>query len=173
MPSREEGESCRIVPLAVPPLSAAEINDRKLSVDESQKLTVVDEVLGDGTTGRFIKPQLVIVGKVNNTRNNRPSAMSGDRSGDATAHRSGLKKRGRSGREGGPPTPWGCEWRKDERGWNLWRCWSENDESTGKRVSRSRYAGYLSQEAWEVMKGYDYETFLSIIGQRFRRHGKR
>ena len=33
--------------------------------------------------------------------------------------------------------------------------------------------GYLSNEAWAVLKDYDYETFLSIIGQRLRRYGKR
>lgn len=72
-----------------------------------------------------------------------------------------------------PPTPWGCEWRPDQEGWGLWRCWSEKDALTGSKIRKSRYAGHLSAGAWEVMREYDYETFLSIIGQRFRRHGKR
>lgn len=72
-----------------------------------------------------------------------------------------------------PPTPWGCEWRRSDDGWNLWRCWSEKDGQLSRRVKKSRYAGYLSNEAWAVLKDYDYETFLSIIGQRLRRYGKR
>ena len=72
-----------------------------------------------------------------------------------------------------PPTPWGCEWRRVDDGWNLWRCWSERETPDSPRVRRSRYAGFLSLEGWEVLKGYDYETFLAILGQRLRRYGKR
>ena len=72
-----------------------------------------------------------------------------------------------------PPTPWGCEWRRADNGWNLWRCWSERESPDSPRVRRSRYAGFLSQDGWEVLKGYDYETFLAILGQRLRRYGKR
>lgn len=89
--------------------------------------------------------------------------------------RSGLKKARKGELPGGaiPPTPMGCEWRKGDDGWNLWRCWSERDGQLSRRVRRSRYAGYLSNEAWEVLKEYDYETFLTIIGERLRRYGKR
>jgi hypothetical protein len=72
-----------------------------------------------------------------------------------------------------PPTPWGCQWRKTDNGWSLWRCWSERESSSSPRVHRSRYAGFLSNDGWEVLKGYDYETFLAILGQRLRRYGKR
>ena len=72
-----------------------------------------------------------------------------------------------------PPTPRGCEWRRGEDGWSLWRCWTETDPQGGKRVKRSRYAGHLSNEAWSVLKEYEYEEFLAIISQRLRRHGKR
>ncbi|MEY4168694.1 MAG: hypothetical protein RIR52_2518 [Acidobacteriota bacterium] len=89
--------------------------------------------------------------------------------------RVGLKKE--KVRSGGalapPPTPWGCEWRPDREGWGLWRSWSEKEPVAGSRIRKSRYAGHLSSAAWEVMREYDYETFLSIIGQQFRRHGKR
>ena len=77
------------------------------------------------------------------------------------------------GTDQAPPTPWGCEWRRADNGWNLWRCWSEQESPDSPRVRRSRYAGYLSQDGWEVLKGYDYETFLAILGQRLRRYGKR
>jgi len=72
-----------------------------------------------------------------------------------------------------PPTPLGCEWRDADGGWSLWRCWSERDEVIGGKYKKERYAGYLSREAWGVMKEYDYETFIAVIGRRFRRHGGR
>lgn len=72
-----------------------------------------------------------------------------------------------------PPTPVGCEWRETDGGWNLFRCWSERDEVLGGRYKKERYVGFLGKEAWQVMKQYDYETFISIIGQRFRRHSGR
>lgn len=72
-----------------------------------------------------------------------------------------------------PPTPLGCEWRDAEDGWSLWRCWSERDEVIGGKYKKERYAGYLSRGAWSVMKQYDYETFIAVIGRRFRRHGGR
>jgi hypothetical protein len=87
-----------------------------------------------------------------------------------------ISRKGRAGQIGSdatPPTPWGCEWRKTDSGWSLWRCWSERESSTSPRVHRSRYAGFLSNDGWEVLKGYDYETFLTILGQRLRRYGKR
>lgn len=72
-----------------------------------------------------------------------------------------------------PPTPLGCEWRATDKGWNLFRNWKEENGLIGKRVKKERYAGHLSREAWEVMKEYDYETFIAVIAQRFRRHGGR
>jgi hypothetical protein len=87
----------------------------------------------------------------------------------------GIKKRkkGKKGEEDGPPTPRGCQWLKTDNGWNLWRYWTERDPLTGEKIRKTRYAGFLSQEAWEIMKDYDYETFISIIGQRLRRYGQR
>lgn len=61
-----------------------------------------------------------------------------------------------------PPTPRGCEWRVTDNGWNLFRHWSDRDD-LGKKIKKDRYAGYLSKEAWEVMKEYDYETFIAVI----------
>jgi hypothetical protein len=72
-----------------------------------------------------------------------------------------------------PPTPLGCEWRATEDGWNLFRNWNEVSGMVGKKVKKERYAGHLSREAWEVMKEYDYETFIAVIAQRFRRYGGR
>ncbi|MEP7340957.1 MAG: hypothetical protein ABI977_24710 [Acidobacteriota bacterium] len=72
-----------------------------------------------------------------------------------------------------PPTPLGCEWRDAGNGWSLWRCWSEGDNVIGGKYRKERYAGYLSREAWGVMKQYEYETFIAVIGRRFRRHGGR
>lgn len=84
--------------------------------------------------------------------------------------KSGIRKQGNTDT---PPTPTGCEWRASEGGWNLWRTWSEKDETNGKRIKKGRYAGYLSQNAWQVMKEYDYETFISLIAEQVRRHGGR
>ena len=93
-------------------------------------------------------------------------------------HRDGLRVPPRRSTQGigadqPPPTPWGCEWRRVDDGWNLWRCWSERETPDSPRVRRSRYAGFLSHDGWEVLKGYDYETFLAILGQRLRRYSKR
>lgn len=95
--------------------------------------------------------------------------------GGNRAARKGLKKpkNGKQALMEMPPTPLGCEWRQSDQGWNLWRCWSERDQLTNERIKKSRYAGYISNQAWGVMKDYDYETFISIIGQRLRRYGKR
>ncbi|QQS45048.1 MAG: hypothetical protein IPM66_13830 [Acidobacteriota bacterium] len=71
-----------------------------------------------------------------------------------------------------PPTPWGCEWRQVDDGWNLWRYWTEKDSAGGERIRKERYLGSLSREAWNVLKGYDNETIISNIGQRFRGHGR-
>jgi hypothetical protein len=88
----------------------------------------------------------------------------------------GIKKRkiGKNGDDDMPPTPWGCEWVKTDDGWSLWRYRWDKDGSTGERIKIKRYAGSLSHEAWRVLKeAYDSETFISIIGRRARRYGKR
>jgi hypothetical protein len=72
-----------------------------------------------------------------------------------------------------PPTPRGCEWRRSDAGLNLWRCWTEWDDDKGKRIKKSRYAGHLSDDAWRIMKEYDHEAFISIVGERLRRHSGR
>ena len=72
-----------------------------------------------------------------------------------------------------PPAPRGCEWRRSEEGLNLWRCWTEWDGDKNKRIKKSRYAGHLSDDAWRIMKEYDHEAFISIVGERLRRHGGR
>jgi hypothetical protein len=92
------------------------------------------------------------------------------RTNDPLSTTSGLKKR-RNGKDI-PPTPLRCEWRKTDDGWNLSRYWSERDEETGRRVKMIRHAGSLSHDAWQVMKDYDYETYISMVGERFRRNGR-
>lgn len=72
-----------------------------------------------------------------------------------------------------PLTPRGCEWRRSDAGLNLWRCWTEWDDDKGKRIKKSRYAGHLSDDAWRIMKEYDHEAFISIVGERLRRHSGR
>jgi len=72
-----------------------------------------------------------------------------------------------------PPTPRGCEWRRSDAGLNLWRCWTEWDDDKGKKIKKSRYAGHLSDDAWPIMKEYDHEAFISIVGERLRRHSGR
>jgi hypothetical protein len=75
-------------------------------------------------------------------------------------------------REDMPPVPRGCEWRRSDDGWNLWRCWSEQNEDQTGKIKKSRYAGTLSHDAWQIMKEYDHEAILSVVGQRLRRHGR-
>ena len=72
-----------------------------------------------------------------------------------------------------PPAPRGCEWRRSDEGLNLWRCWTEWDGDKNKRIRKSRYAGHLSDDAWRIMKEYDHEAFISIVGERLSRHGGR
>ena len=72
-----------------------------------------------------------------------------------------------------PPAPRGCEWRRSDDGLNLWRCWTEWDNDKTKRIKKSRYAGHLSDDAWRIMKEYDHEAFISVIGERLRRHSGR
>lgn len=88
---------------------------------------------------------------------------------------SGLKKNSLkvSATKDMPPTPLGHEWRETEGGWNLIRCWSEKDSLLGKKVKKERYAGYLSRQAWQVIKEYEHEKIISQIGQQLRRHGGR
>jgi hypothetical protein len=72
-----------------------------------------------------------------------------------------------------PPAPRGCEWRRSDEGLNLWRCWTEWDGDKNKRIKKSRYVGHLSDDAWRIMKEYDHEAFISIVGERLSRHGGR
>jgi hypothetical protein len=90
------------------------------------------------------------------------------------ARRPGLKKLSRKEiAEDWPPTPRGCEWRRSEDGLNLWRCWTDWDDDKTRKIKKSRYAGHLSDDAWRIMKEYDYEAFISIVGERLRRHSGR
>jgi hypothetical protein len=90
----------------------------------------------------------------------------------STATAPGMKRRTpKQIREDMPPTPRGCEWRRADEGWNLWRYWAEPDES-GDKIKKTRYTGHLSHDAWQIMKEYNHEAFLSIVGQRLRRHGR-
>lgn len=72
-----------------------------------------------------------------------------------------------------PPTPRGCEWRRSDDGLSLWRCRTEWNDDKTRRIKKSRYAGHLSDDAWRIMKEYDYEAFISTVGERLRRHGGR
>ena len=85
----------------------------------------------------------------------------------------GIKRRTpRQIKEDMPPTPHGCEWRRADEGWGLWRCWSEPGEVGQGKIKKTRYAGHLSHDAWQIMKEFDHETILSNVGQRLRRHGR-
>ncbi len=64
-----------------------------------------------------------------------------------------------------PPTPTGHDWHVSDRGWNLVKSWSEKDGLLGQKIKKERYAGYLSREAWEVMKEYEHEKIIAQIGQ--------
>ena len=104
-------------------------------------------------------------------RNHPPGDMAASR---GKPRRQGLKKLNRKQIAlDWPPTPRGCEWRRSDDGLNLWRCWTDWDEDKTKRIKKSRYAGHLSDEAWRIMKEYDHEAFISIVGERLRRHSGR
>lgn len=69
-----------------------------------------------------------------------------------------------------PPKLKGCKWIKTDDGWNLWRIKREKDPISGAIITKSRYAGSLSLDGWNVMKEYDYETLVSIIADRIGRY---
>jgi hypothetical protein len=95
---------------------------------------------------------------------------SGNRVADLRAPQS--KSRKQSFRNTGaldmPPPLSGCEWSEAGNGWNLFRCRKEKERLMGKSIEKKRYAGHLSREAWEVMKEYDYQTFIEVVAQRLR-----
>jgi len=104
-----------------------------------------------------------------------PSAIRNPQSAiRSESRRPGLKKLNKKQTlQDWPPAPRGCEWRRSDDGLNLWRCWTEWDDDKTRRIKKSRYAGHLSDEAWRIMKEYDHEAFISIIGERLRRHSGR
>ncbi len=67
-----------------------------------------------------------------------------------------------------PPTPTGHDWHVSEEGWNLVKSWAEKEGLMGQKIKKERYAGYLSREAWQVMKEYEYEKIIAQIGQSGR-----
>ncbi len=86
----------------------------------------------------------------------------------------GLKKETkRQIAQGAPPTPKGFEWRPSDEGWGLWHNWSEWNDDKTERIKKSRYAGHLSHDAWEIMKEYDREAFISNVGEQIRGHSGR
>lgn len=91
----------------------------------------------------------------------------------ATPLRSGLKKGSlKKAKElDMPPTPTGHDWHITDGGWNLVKTWSEKDGLLGTKVKKERYAGFLSKEAWQVMKQYEFEKIIAQIGQSGR-HGR-
>lgn len=157
-------------------LSRGEDGAKREGTGEKDSETSQIELRKEGTNGQpvvtiapYIKPAK------SPTKGPARREKTGEATGEAKKTNPGIKKRrgGKKGEEDMPPTPWGCEWLRTDDGWNLWRYWSEKDRLTGQRIKKSRYTGYVSHDAWQVMKGYDYETFISIIGQRFRRYGQR
>jgi hypothetical protein len=138
--------------------------DDKTDEEEWTADTVVEEDTEDRNIELF--PDLTGLSNQDESRKKRVAARQGI---------PGIKRRrgGKSADPDMPPTPWGCEWVKTSNGWNLWRYWWVRDKLTGEKIKMSRYAGALSFPAWHVMKEYDDEKFISIIGQRIRRYGKR
>lgn len=131
----------------------------------------------DGTHGRTIAP--FSIGGARHRFQPRDEFTPGD--ADASGRKPltsprptlGIKRRTpKQIKDDMPPTPRGCEWRRSDEGWNLWRYWSEPDDRGQGRIKMTRYAGHLSHDAWQIMKEFDHETFLSIIGQRLRRHSR-
>lgn len=147
--------------------------------DVDLAMEVLDARL-EGTHGRMIAPFAPGRGGVG--RVHLPGRTKGESVGKAAAKQrrarvpapaAGTRRRtARQLRQDMPPIPRGCEWRRGEEGWSLWRTWREWDENRTTRVRKARYAGHLSDDAWRILKEYDHETFLSVLGERFRRHGR-
>lgn len=162
------------------PRPAAQPSAQRSAKGSERGVNAVDSYLNaryDGTNGR---PHLSVISDLDSSSNASTNtgfepALVRTRKEPGKQNKTGLKKNKKmgSGIQEMPPTPFGCEWKKADDGWNLWRYWSEKDAQSGRRIKKSRYAGTLSNEAWHVMKDYDYETFISVIGQRLRRYGKR
>ncbi|MGH9799786.1 MAG: hypothetical protein ACRD82_05425, partial [Blastocatellia bacterium] len=93
---------------------------------------------------------------------------------DSAPQLKGLKKRSlkKSREMNMPPTPLGHDWHLTDGGWNLIRKWNEKNGLIGQKTKKERYAGYLSRDAWEVMKEYEYEKIISQIGQSGRHGGR-
>lgn len=129
----------------------------------------------DGGYANSIAPFMAVVenGEVA-TRANKKTRRKSRPTAESNLRYPGLKKHtDKQIAEGIPPTPRGCEWRRSDEGLNLWRCWTEWDEPRTQRIKKSRYAGNLTYDGWQVMKEYDYEAYISNIGERLRRHGGR
>jgi hypothetical protein len=163
-------ESRRLRLISPPEDGAEEEGEEKEGSEEKKSENLRIETKYEGTNGQ---PVVSLAPYIQSAKASVKGQAAKEREG-ARAN-PGIKKRRsrKSGEEDMPPTPLGCEWLRTDDGWNLWRYWSEKDGMTGKRIKKGRYAGYLSNNAWQVMKGYDYETFVSIIGQRLRRYGQR
>lgn len=129
----------------------------------------------DGGYAHSIAPFMAVVENSDDTTGaNKKTGPSGKAPAESNLRNPGLKKHtDKQVAEGMPPTPRGCEWRRSDEGLNLWRCWTEWDEDKTQRIKKSRYAGNLTYDGWQVMKEYDYEAYISNIGERLRRHGGR
>jgi hypothetical protein len=129
----------------------------------------------DGGYANSIAPFMAVVEKGEDiTSAHKKAGRSSKPTSGSNPRYPGLKKHtDKQIAEGIPPTPRGCEWRRSDEGLNLWRCWTEWDEDKTQRIKKSRYAGNLTYDGWQVMKEYDYEAYISNIGERLRRHGGR
>ena len=94
---------------------------------------------------------------------------------DSPSPLKGLKKRSlkKSKEQDMPPTPIGHDWHLTDGGWNLVKSWSEKKGLVGQKIKKERYSGYLSREAWQVMKEYEHEKIIAQIGQQSGRHSGR
>lgn len=129
----------------------------------------------DGGYANSIAPFMAVIEHGKDTGGTHKKTGRKDRStAESNLRYPGLKKHtDKQIAEGMPPTPRGCEWRRSDEGLNLWRCWTEWDEDKAQRIKKSRYAGNLTYDGWQVMKEYDYEAYISNIGERLRRHSGR
>ena len=130
----------------------------------------------EGTHGRAIVPFTPAGGIVRGV--SLPGRSTGkvsfkQRKAPISQNAPGIKRRSpKQIREDMPPTPRGCEWRRSDDAWNLWRSWSEWNGDKTDKIKKCRYAGTLSHDAWQIMKEYDHEAILAVVGQRLRRHSR-
>lgn len=141
--------------------------DNQFEVENEEEFFEQEEFIGLPNLHEQVDRRLL----AQNRKASRPNA----KKNASSSGLKGLKKRSlnKAKQIDMPPTPIGHNWHQTDGGWNLVKSWSEKEGLAGQKIKKERYAGYLSREAWQVMKEYEYEKIISQIGQQSGRHSGR